>query len=358
MTDFTPLMSQAIILASRGRGAVEPNPMVGAIVLDARGQIVGEGFHERFGGPHAEVNALKLAGDRAQDGTIIVTLEPCSHHGKTPPCTDAIIAAGIRHVVIAMPDPFPQVNGGGIQRLREAGISITSGIKDADAMRLNAPYLTRLRDGRPWVIAKWAMTLDGNIATKTGDSKWISGEESRADVHRVRGLVDAIIIGAVTLRRDDPLLTARPPGPRIPARIVATKNGRLPGHCQLLKTIAQAPVIVWTQTLDPSLSTWREAGAEILTGPLDDFLKILGDRGMTNVVVEGGSQLLGLFFDANRIDEVMIYVAPILTGGVQAKHPLAGIGVETIAKAGSLDDMTVDRLGRDLVIRGRIKKLF
>src|SRR5215210_4216404 len=226
-------MTRALELAGRGRGWVEPNPLVGAVVVrDAA--VVGEGWHEKFGQAHAEVNALRQAGELARGATLYVTLEPCCHFGKTPPCTEAVIGAGVRRVVSAMLDPFPQVAGQGASRLREAGIVVEVGVGDAAARQLNAPYLKRLRTGRPWVHAKWAMTLDGKIATRTGQSKWITGEAARARVHELRGRMDAIIVGKGTLLADDPLLTARPPGPRAATRVVLAGTAKgLPGSCRL-----------------------------------------------------------------------------------------------------------------------------
>src|SRR4051794_5772463 len=203
-------MSHALALALRGQGAVEPNPMVGCVIV-RDGEIVGEGFHERFGGPHAEVNALAIAGARAAGATVYVSLEPCCHQGKTPPCTQALIRAGLKRVVVAVEDPFPQVCGGAIAELRAAGIECDAGICAPDANWVLAPYRKLLATGRPWVIAKWAMTLDGKLATRTGDSEWISSEASRAVVHQVRGRMDAVIVGSGTARSDNPLLTARTP---------------------------------------------------------------------------------------------------------------------------------------------------
>src|SRR5713226_4734415 len=205
-------MSRAFDLAERGRGYVEPNPLVGAVVVRAE-QVVGEGWHQRYGEAHAEINALAAAGEAARGATLYVTLEPCCHHGKTPPCTDAVLRAGIRRVVAAMTDPFPQVAGQGAALLRAAGVAVDIGTAEAEARRLNAPYLKLLATGRPYVHAKWAMTLDGKIATRTGDSKWISSEASRKPVHKLRGRMDAVIVGIGTALAEDPRLTARPPGP-------------------------------------------------------------------------------------------------------------------------------------------------
>jgi diaminohydroxyphosphoribosylaminopyrimidine deaminase / 5-amino-6-(5-phosphoribosylamino)uracil reductase len=276
-------MRQALALAERGRGHVEPNPMVGAIVLDVGGQLVGEGWHRKFGEAHAEVNAFAMAGARAKGGTLVVTLEPCCHHGKTPPCTEAVLRSGVRRVVVAMADPFPKVAGGGLAILRQAGMEINVGLLEVEAKSLNAPYLKLISTGRPWVHLKWAMSLDGKIATRSGDSKWISGEESRAIVHELRGRMDAIVVGAGTLRADDPLLMPRPPGPRMPTRIVVTQTGELPAKCRLLDTIAEAPVMVFTSKAGESrLANWQSSGAEVLVGEsIDALLRELGRRRKT-----------------------------------------------------------------------------
>ena len=224
------MMLRALELARRGEGIVEPNPMVGCVVVQGE-EIVGEGWHQRFGGPHAEIEALRAAGAKATGATLYVTLEPCCHHGQTPPCSDAVIQAGIGRVVAAMRDPFPKVAGGGIQQLMSAGIDVEVGLHEQEARELNAPYLKLLATGRPWVIAKWAMTLDGKLATKTGDSKWISGEASRRVVHELRGRVDAIVVGRRTAALDDPLLTARlekGSPPRIATRIVLDSRDSSP----------------------------------------------------------------------------------------------------------------------------------
>src|SRR5262249_38998319 len=238
-------MRRALELAERGRGQVEPNPLVGAVVVRA-GQAVGEGWHQHFGEAHAEVHALGAAGEAARDATLYVTLEPCCHHGKTPPCTDAILRAGIRRVVAAMTDPFPQVAGQGVAMLRAGGVEVAVGLGEAEARRLNAPYLKLLAAGRPYVHAKWAMTLDGKIATRTGDSKWISNEAARQRVHALRGRMDAILVGIDTVLADDPQLTARPPGPRTPTRIILDSRGRLPSDSLLARSARDVPVLLAT----------------------------------------------------------------------------------------------------------------
>ena len=350
-------MRHALALAARGRGFVEPNPMVGAVVLDANGAVVGGGWHERFGGPHAEVNALAAAGGAARGGALFVTLEPCCHHGKTPPCTDAVLRSGVRRVVAAMRDPFPAVAGGGLQLLRDNGLSVEVGPCEAGAVRLNAPYLTLVQMHRPWVIAKWAMSLDGRIATHTGDSKWIGNDRSRARVHELRGRVDAILVGRGTLVADDPLLTARPAGARIAERIVVTASGDLPAPCQLLRTIRAARVLVATTADGASkLDAWRSAGVEVLAfeSPLvPGLLAELGRRRMTNILVEGGAGLLGSFHDAGSIDEAWVFVAPKLIGGVNALSPLGGAGAARVSGASGFDEVSVEVLEGDAWIVGR-----
>ncbi len=354
-------MRRALALAEQGRGAVEPNPLVGAVVVKG-GVCVGEGWHQRFGGPHAEVHALAAAGEAARGATLYVTLEPCCHHGKTPPCTDAILCAGIAGVVAAMADPFPAVAGKGAELLRRAGVAVEIGLCEAEARRLNAPYLKLLSHGRPYVHAKWAMTLDGKIATRMGDSKWISNEESRRRVHELRGRMDAIIVGIGTVLADDPLLTARPPGPRTPVRIVLDSCGRLPQDSQLARTARETAVIMVTapELAEARAEELRGLGCEVLLLPLEGtrpaltgLLDELGRRRMTNVLVEGGAGVLGGFRDAGEIDEIHVFIAPKLAGGATAMPAVAGLGCETIAQALSLRDWHVETIEGDLYVHGR-----
>ena len=357
-------MQRALALAAQGEGHVEPNPMVGCVVVQ-RGEIVGEGWHRTFGGPHAEVEALRTAGPRANGATLYVTLEPCCHQGKTPPCTQAIIDAGVRRVVVALADPFPQVDGGGLQQLRAAGIEIEIGLAENDARDLCAPYLMLVMAVRPWVIAKWAMTLDGKMATRAGSSQWISGKASRAVVHELRGRVDAILIGRGTAAADDPLLTARPAGARTAARIVVDSAARLSSQSQLVQTARDVPVIVACAEDAPADATQRltDAGVEVLhcagtthVERVTSLLSELGRRRMTNVLVEGGSQLLGSLFDERLIDEVSLFVAPRIVGGQGAPSPVAGLGVEQMADALQLVSPHIERVGDDVHIRGRVAR--
>jgi diaminohydroxyphosphoribosylaminopyrimidine deaminase/5-amino-6-(5-phosphoribosylamino)uracil reductase len=353
-------MARALELAERGRGHVEPNPLVGAVVV--RGdKIVGEGWHAKFGEAHAEVNALLAASTAASGATLYVTLEPCCHHGKTPPCTDAVIRSGVARVVVAMRDPFPQVAGHGMAILQAAGMAVDVGCLEARARRLNAPYLKLLARGRPYVHAKWAMTLDGKIATRAGDSKWISGEASRRKGHELRGRMDAIIVGIGTVLADDPLLTARPPGPRVATRVVLDSRFRLPLDCQLVRTVKDAPVYVAGSNgatlggiaLDNRGCEMVRFGTDARGRPsVPDLLADLGKRRMTNVLVEGGAAVLGSFRDAGEIDEVHAFLAPILAGGRGAKSPMAGEGVAKIGEALRLTEWTCERIGEDLYWHG------
>jgi diaminohydroxyphosphoribosylaminopyrimidine deaminase/5-amino-6-(5-phosphoribosylamino)uracil reductase len=353
-------MARALELAQRGRGAVEPNPLVGCIV--ARGaETIGEGWHRRYGGPHAEIEALAVAGSRAAGATLYVTLEPCCHFGKTPPCTDALIAAQIARVVVALRDPFPAVDGGGIARLASAGIAVEMGVMEDEARCSNAPYLKLLSAGRPWILAKWAMSLDGKLATRTLDSRWISGTRSRQVAHQLRGRVDAVIVGRGTALADDPLLTARPPGARIATRIVLDSRALLASSSRLVETVAEAPVLVACGSQAPleHLARLEALGCQVLVCPdangrvsLNDLLGELGRRRMTNVLVEGGGQVLGGFFDAGLVDEVHAFIAPRLIGGSQAPGPVGGHGIEQLSAALHLTQLQIETLDGDLYVHG------
>lgn len=347
-------MQRALALAALGRGAVEPNPLVGALVV-RDGQLVGEGWHQGYGKAHAEVNALAAAGAAARGATLYVTLEPCCHHGKTPPCTEAVLHAGIRRVVAAMEDPFPQVSGQGAAHLRAAGLEVEIGLGEAEARWLNAPYLKLLTTGTPYVHAKWAMTLDGKIATRSGDSKWISGPASRERAHVLRGRMDAILVGIDTVLADDPLLTARPPGPRTPMRIVLDSRGRMPAASQLARTARESPVLVATLAgQEPNLP-----GCEVLVLPpasgrvsVPALLTELGKRRVTNLLVEGGAEVHGSFRDAAAVDEVHVFLAPKLIGGITARSPLSGQGADRLADALPVAAWEVEQLEPDVYVHG------
>ena len=339
--------------------------MVGCVIV-RDGEIIGEGFHQKFGGPHAEVNAISACrdADESTDGaTMYVTLEPCCHHGKTPPCTAAVFEAKIARVVIGTEDPFKEVSGGGIAILKEAGIEVVAGCLEAESCNLVAPFTTLVEKKRPWIIAKWAMTLDGKIATATGDSQWISCEESRAIVHQIRGRMDAIIVGRGTAKADNPLLTARPAGPRVATRIVVDRQASLSLDSRLVKTTNEAPVIVaCCSAADASRRAALEsAGCEvfIMSGTSDDeqlrsLFQELGRRQMMNVLVEGGGTLIGSLLDNELADEVHAFIAPKLVGGASSPGPVAGKGIDKIASAWKLNSLSVESIGSDIYIRGRL----
>jgi diaminohydroxyphosphoribosylaminopyrimidine deaminase / 5-amino-6-(5-phosphoribosylamino)uracil reductase len=352
-------MRAALVAAEKGRGAVEPNPLVGAAVV-RDGQLAGVGHHERFGGPHAEIVALRAAGEAARGATLYVTLEPCCHFGKTPPCTDAIVAAGIHRVVAAIRDPFPEVNGRGLSLLQSAGISIETGALAEPARMQNAPYLKRAATGLPYVTAKWAMTLDGKTAVAGGDSRWISCEQSRRAAHELRGRMDAIVVGIGTVETDDPLLTARPPGPRCATRIILDSRCRLPASSRLVQTARHVPVVIAaTDRANPErCEQLRALGCEVIKLPGLDrvpivlLLQELGSRGMTNLLLEGGGAVLGSFFDSSQIDALEIDIAPLIEGGDHARTAIRGRGqlaMSAVPRMHLLDNMT--RIGDDLHYR-------
>lgn len=365
MTSFATsaaAMQHALALAARGLGRVEPNPPVGAVIVDAEGRCLGEGWHQRYGGPHAEVFALEQAGAAARGATLFVTLEPCCHFGKTPPCSQAVIAAGLKRVVVAMTDPNPRVEGGGIAELRAAGIEVEVGLCEAEARALTAPFVRWVTERRPWVHAKWAMTLDGKIASRTGHSQWISGPESRAIVHELRGRMDAIVAGIGTVLADNPLLTARPPGPRTATRVIVDPHARMPLSSQLVQTAGQAPVlwVVAEQVPADRTEAIESGGVERLSLPwnephgfaLSELFAVLGQRSMTHLLIEGGGTLLGRVFDAGLIDEYHIFIAPKLVGGATAPSPLGGVGQECIPNIASLDRFTTTVCGEDFYVHG------
>jgi diaminohydroxyphosphoribosylaminopyrimidine deaminase/5-amino-6-(5-phosphoribosylamino)uracil reductase len=366
--DATAVMRRALELAARGNGTVEPNPVVGAVLVDPSLELIAEGWHQRFGGPHAEIEAITRAGSLAAGATLFVTLEPCCHQGKTGPCTDAILRAGIRKVVVACRDPFPLVDGNGIAALRAAGLDVEEGLLAEEARDLTAPFRKLVLQKVPWVHAKWAMSLDGKIATSGGASRWISNERSRAIVHHLRGQMDAVLIGSRTAAFDDPLLTARPRGPRTATRIVLDSKASLAIESQLARTASETPLIVASSPEAPGENIRRleDAGVEVLRLPTTPaptaggsnearidilaLLKELGRRNFTNLMVEGGAQVLGSFFDAGQIDEFHVFVAPKILGGLESPGPVAGIGLAEIGLAENLRIRAIERHGDDVYI--------
>jgi diaminohydroxyphosphoribosylaminopyrimidine deaminase/5-amino-6-(5-phosphoribosylamino)uracil reductase len=360
-------LARAVELASRGVGRVSPNPVVGAVLV-RDGDVIGEGWHDELGGAHAEVNAIDAAGGDARDATLYVSLEPCCHEGRTPPCTDAILAAGIARVVVASDDPTEKASGRGLGILRDEGVEIdvADGELAAQARLLNQAFRKHARTGRPWTLFKSAMTLDGKVATSSGDSKWISSEDSRALAHRWRASVDAVVVGIGTALADDPQLTSRVEGVvRQPRRVVFDSESRLPLDSQLVKAAPEVPLTVVVSRAAPRAATdgLEMAGADVIvaTGENEQArvrsaLAQLGAQGITAVLLEGGPHLAGAFLDAGEIDEVRLFLAPILLGGRSARDPLEGEGAEKISDA--LRALTLDcaHVGEDLLVSARLKE--
>jgi diaminohydroxyphosphoribosylaminopyrimidine deaminase / 5-amino-6-(5-phosphoribosylamino)uracil reductase len=362
-------MREAIRLAKLGEGLVEPNPMVGAVIV-RDGRVVAGGYHGRYGGLHAEAEALrdcKAKGIDPAGSTIYVTLEPCCHHGKQPPCAEAVINAGIKRVVIGMPDEFEPVAAGGVPMLRGAGIEVQVGVCRQEAEQLAEPYLKRGRTGLPWVIVKWAQTLDGKTATHTGDSKWISGEVSRRRVHEVRAKVDAIIVGIGTVRADDPTLTARDVEvKRIARRVVVDPRLSMPESCNLLNTPDQAPltIAVDQKLFDDQhdrLKAFADKGVELLGLPaLDgasnqlDLRPLLEHLGRThqamNILTEGGAHLSGALLKQGLADQVLAFIAPKVVGDANALSAVTGLTCERIADSTHLSLRSVEQLGGDVML--------
>ena len=350
-------MQAALDLAKRGQGYVEPNPMVGCVIVKS-GRVVGEGFHRRFGRAHAEINALRRAGSAARGATVYVNLEPCSHEGKTPPCADALIAAGVRRVVAAMKDPNPSVAGRGFRRLRAAGIRVDTGLLRVEARRLNAPFVVFHHEKRPYVILKWAQSIDGKIATRTGHSKWITSRQSRAAGHALRARVDAVIVGVATVLADDPDLTARMAKPRRTAwRVVLDSRLRIPTKAKVVRSARNTPtLIVMAKGCDNPRKrrALEAAGCQVLPVRgtkqgihLPSLLHRLHEMDMTNVLVEGGGRVLASFFEQGLSDEARVYVAPRLVGGEGAPGPLRGWGPSEIDRSSRVRVMHEARIGPD-----------
>jgi diaminohydroxyphosphoribosylaminopyrimidine deaminase/5-amino-6-(5-phosphoribosylamino)uracil reductase len=355
-------MKTALRLAARGAGWVSPNPMVGAVVVKD-GQIVGRGFHRRAGLPHAEVEALRDAGESARGAALYVTLEPCNHQGRTPPCTQAILAAGVRRVIIAARDPNPQVTGGGAEFLAQQGVDVAVGVLEVEAQQLNEAWFHWMETGRPWVMAKAACSLDGRIATASGESQWLTGETARAFGHRLRHQVDAILVGVGTVLADNPQLTARLPHGRShdPIRIVLDSHLRMPLDSKLVKLDSPAPTWVATTGQAPpeAIQTLQGRGVEVLVLPADSgrvslpaLLKILGERQVQSVLVEGGAETLGTFFDQRLVQQFYFFYAPKILGGIKAPVMVGGQGVAHLGEAHIARNLSIRRLGVDLLVSG------
>ncbi len=366
-TDHAPL-ARAIELAEQGRGRTSPNPLVGAVVA-RDGRTLGEGWHAAYGAAHAEVAAIAACGDADLTGaTLYVSLEPCCHQGQTPPCTDAILEAGIARVVVASDDPTEKASGRGLGILRDEGVDVV--VADGDlagrARCLNQAFRKHARTGRPQVLFKSAMTLDGKVATRTGDSKWISGDDSRRLAHRWRSECDAVACGIGTALADDPQLTARIEGDvRQPARVVFDSEARLPLDSQLVRGAHDVPLIVVVSRAASRLATdaLEASGAEVVVATGENeparvrsALDQLGALGITSILLEGGPRLAGAFLDAGEVDEIRLFIAPVVVGGSNARDPLEGEGAERIAEAIRALRLDVERIGDDVLVSARMRE--
>ncbi|MFM7269145.1 MAG: bifunctional diaminohydroxyphosphoribosylaminopyrimidine deaminase/5-amino-6-(5-phosphoribosylamino)uracil reductase RibD [Cyanobium sp.] len=372
---WIPWMRRALALAALGEGRTSPNPVVGAVVLDGAGMLVGEGYHARAGEPHAEVGALAQAGERARGGTLLVTLEPCCHHGRTPPCSEAVIAAGIARVVVAMADPDPRVSGGGIARLQGAGLEVITGVAAAEACHQNRAFVHRINTGRPLGLLKWAMSLDGRTALPNGASQWISGPEARAWVHRLRASCDAVIVGGGTVRADDPLLTSRGLRQSEPLRVVLSRSLDLPADARLWDQGSATTLVAHgpaqppgpparrsdgiAEEATPGHHRWLEQaarldqrGVERLELPACEpsaLLEALAARGCNRVLWECGPELAAAALRQGCVQELAAVIAPKLLGGKAARTPLGDLGLTAMAQARPWRQLDQVPLGADLL---------
>jgi diaminohydroxyphosphoribosylaminopyrimidine deaminase/5-amino-6-(5-phosphoribosylamino)uracil reductase len=364
-TEDEKYMGLALRLARKGMGTTSPNPMVGAVVVRGN-RVVGRGYHRRAGEPHAKVVALKDAGKKARGATLYVTLEPCNHFGKTPPCTEAVLKAGIRKVVGGMRDPNPRVVGGGFQRLRKAGVEVEVGVLEEACRELNAPFCKYVNARMPFVTLKGALTLDGKIATASGDSRWITSPESRQEVHRLRQTADAVMVGIETALKDDPLLNVRLPRMRIrrqPLRIVADSRLRIPLTSQIVRTAFQYPALIAATGAASSakVRSLEKKGVEVWVLPknaqgkvnLRVLLKKLGERGIVSVFLEGGAQLNASAVRERLVDRFLFFFAPKVVGGAKAPGVIGGAGVRRIRDAVPLEIIRARRIGPDLLVEAK-----
>ncbi|MDM8551811.1 bifunctional diaminohydroxyphosphoribosylaminopyrimidine deaminase/5-amino-6-(5-phosphoribosylamino)uracil reductase RibD [Desulfobacterales bacterium HSG2] len=355
-------MKMALDLAVKGEGFTSPNPMVGAVVV-RDGEVVGKGFHEAVGKAHAEVNAIDDAGASAKGSTLYVTLEPCNHTGRTPPCTEKILAAGIERVIVAMDDPNPDVTGGGNAYLRSRGIDVISGVCEAEAKRQNEVFIKHIRTRRPFVIVKCAATLDGRIATKTGDSRWVSGEESRKFVHRLRHAADGIMVGIDTVKKDDPSLTTRleDMAGRDPARIILDTRLSISRDAKLLGLDSDADTFLITGDSVPEdkKAEIESTGAKVIESPvkegridLDPLMDRLSEMGITSLLIEGGSRVIASALKARIVDKIHFFYAPKILCGDDGVPICKGTGPELMKECLTVKDMNVRRFGDDVMIEG------
>ncbi len=363
--DDRSYMKQALALAEKGRGRTSPNPMVGAVLVKD-GRVVGRGYHQRAGGPHAEVNAIDHAGERARGTTLYVTLEPCNHLGRTPPCTHKILDAGIRRVVVAMTDPNPGVRGGGNRYLQDNGIQVATGICEKEARTLNEAFIAWVTTGRPFVVVKCAATLDGRIATRTGDSRWVTGPASRQFVHRLRHAVDGIMVGVETVKKDNPSLTTRleEAGGSDPTRIILDTHLSIPLTSKLLHQTSPAPtwVVCGSNAAADRQAALAAAGTRVVTAPLKAgridlsvLMQQLGEMGITSLLIEGGGMVIGSAFAADIVNKICFFYAPKILGGDDGIPICRGAGPERMRQSIAVHNLSVLRFDTDVMLQGYLK---
>ena len=361
MKDDERWMKRVLRLAEKGRGRTSPNPMVGAVLV-RDDHIVAEGYHSRAGGPHAEIIALRKAGEEARGATLYLNLEPCTHHGKTPPCVPVVIEAGLKRVVIGMEDPNPLVNGKGVEALTRAGVDVEIGILEKECRRLNEAFCKYIVNQQPFVILKVASSLDGKIATRNGESQWMTGEASRRFVHRLRDQVDGVIVGIGTVLKDDPMLTARIKGGKDPYRVILDSRLRIPEETKVVK-ISPTRTIIATTELAPRerVENLEKEGVQVLTfeskqGRVDlkSCLSKLGEMEMITLLVEGGSQINGSFLDEGLIDKIIFFLSPKLIGDPQALGIFGGHGVINLKEAILLSELKVRKVAEDILVEGYV----
>ena len=352
-------MRRALELAERGRLAVRPNPMVGCVIV-RDGKVIGEAYHEEFGGPHAEVLAVEAAGGDIKGATVYVTLEPCAHQGKTPPCADFLIDHRPARVVAAMQDPNPLVSGAGAEKLRQAGIAVEMGCLEEQARKLNEVFVKFVTTGLPFVIAKCAMTLDGKIATRTGHSQWVTGEAARARVHELRNQVDAILVGSRTVMMDDRSLTTRLPqgGGSDPVRVILDAGEYLDGDRKVFRVDSEAPT--WVAVTKNREYEGADEMLRVSQGPggvnMTELFQVLGERGINSLLIEGGGTTLASAFEAGLVDKVLFFIAPKIVGGASAVTPVEGSGVEMMSDAIQLRDMKMSPVGEDWLVEAYVDR--
>jgi len=362
------LMRLALALAERGRGRTRPNPIVGCVIAK-RGRVIATGFHRRAGRPHAEVEALRVAGGRARGADVYVTLEPCNHTGRTGPCTEALIAAGVRKVFVGMRDPNPLVHGKGVRCLERAGIEVEVGVLGDECRVANEAFAWFIRHGRPYVVVKTAQSLDGRVATRTGESRWVTAKPARRFGHELRNACDAILAGVGTVLADDPLLTCRMRGGRDPIRVVVDTHARTPPRARVVQAGRRSRAPTWIAVGEGApgrrVRALERAGAEVIVCrerrgriDLEHLLDELGRRELLSVLVEGGPTLLGALFDAGLVHKLYAFVAPLVIGGTGALSAVGGRGVAQLADAARLADLTCRGVGPDLLLVGYPRPLF